>query len=280
MGRGRRPTGARDRPPDPGRCGGASSGWTVALHRPPPAPAPLPVPAVRLPAAASPPPAPPSPAGAAIVVTLAGGAVVSLLLHQPTFLVLSSIGAIGTLATALWPRLRRRAQRRADGSGRVPRRCAVAAEVASHQAAVAARLRAEALELPAAVACAMQAGPQLWARRTDDPDAFAAVVGRGDRWQPPALEASSDRVPEEWWAVVEAAGSAARRSGRRRSRSRRGRGRGRATRHRPTAGPQPGPAAGRRPRPGRPARGRRHRGGLAGAGLAALAAPRPRSGLG
>ena len=143
-----------DRPLDVGRDGRGAASWTVALHRPPRGPAPRPVPAVRLPSAVSPPPAPPSPAGAAIVVTLAGGAVVSLLLHQPTFLVLSSIGALGTLATALWPRLRRRARRRAEGERARAAIVTVTRELASHQAAVAARLRAEALELPVAVTCA------------------------------------------------------------------------------------------------------------------------------
>ncbi len=193
--------------PDPCRRHGLVAGWTVGLHRPPPAPAPPPIPAVRLPSSMPPPPAPPSPAGAAIVVTLTGGAVVSLLLHQPTLLILSSIGALGTLATALWPRLRRRARRRAEGDRASATRSAVAADVASHQSAVAARLRADALELPAAVACAVRGGPQLWARRTGDPSAFTAVVGRGDRWQPPALETGGGPVPDEWWAIVEAAGS-------------------------------------------------------------------------
>ena len=199
---------AGDRPPDAGRDGRGATGWTVALHRPPRGPAPQPVPTVRLPSAVSPPPAPPSPAGAAIVVTLAGGAVVSLLLHQPTFLVLSSIGALGTMATALWPWLRRRARRRAEGE-----RARAAMVTVSRGARVppsgcrGARLRAEALELPAAAACARRAGPELWARRSDDPGAFAAVVGRGDRWQPPALETGGDAVSDEWWALVEAAGA-------------------------------------------------------------------------
>jgi DNA segregation ATPase FtsK/SpoIIIE, S-DNA-T family len=196
------------RTPDPRRGhGGSAAGWTVALHRPPPAPAPLPVPPVRLPDPAPPPPAPPSPAGAAIVVTLTGGAVVSLLLHQPAFLILSSIGALGTLATALWPRLRRRVRRRSECDRTRAAAAAVAAAVETHQSAVAARLRTDALELPAAVACARLAGPALWARRADDPCAFAAAVGRGDRWQPPPVESGGDAVPDEWWAVVEAAGA-------------------------------------------------------------------------
>ena len=57
------------------------------------------------------------------------------------------------------------------------------------------------------MACAQRAGPELWARRADDPGAFAAVVGRGDRWQPPALETGGDAVPDEWWALVETAGA-------------------------------------------------------------------------
>ena len=31
-------------------------------------------------------------------------------------------------------------------------------------------------------------------------------MGRGDRWQPPALETGGDAVSDEWWALVEAAG--------------------------------------------------------------------------
>ncbi len=31
-------------------------------------------------------------------------------------------------------------------------------------------------------------------------------MGRGDRWQPPALETGGDAVADEWWALVEAAG--------------------------------------------------------------------------
>ncbi len=111
-----RPAGRRPRAGPCGRDGGRVGRLD---RRPPPAAARArlrcPSPRCGCPPPAAPPPAPPSPAGAAIVVTLTGGAVVSLLLHQPTFLILSSIGALGTLATALWPRLRRRARRRADG---------------------------------------------------------------------------------------------------------------------------------------------------------------------
>ena len=199
------------RGPDTRRDGGARRVRRRLDGRPPPAAARArPVARARrcgCPTPATPPPAPPSPAGAAIVVTLAGGAVVSLLLHRPTFLILSSIGALGTLATALWPRLRRRARGRSERDRARAAAAAVAAAVETYQAAVAARLRADALELPAAVACRRRAGPALWARRASDPGAFAAVVGRGDRWQPPALASGGDAVPEEWWAVVEAAGA-------------------------------------------------------------------------
>ena len=114
---------------------------------------------LSLPAAPARPPVPPSPAGAAIVVTLTGGAVVSLLLHQPTFLILSSIGAIGTLATASWPRLRRRAHRRVDRQRARAAAVAVATDIAVPPGRRRRAPAGRTLELPAAVACAMQAGP-------------------------------------------------------------------------------------------------------------------------
>ena len=123
----------------------------------------------------------------------------------------------------------------------------------------------------------------LWARRADEPGAFAAVVGRGDRWQPPALATGGDAVPDEWWALVEAAGAlhdvpvavdlgpgaVVGVVG--------------SPRGRPTAGAEPGPPAGRRPRPRRPPGGRRdgartRRSGAGCAGCPTPAIPTPVTG--
>ena len=141
-------------------------------------------------------------------MTLTGGAVVSLLLHQPTFLVLGSIGALGTLATALWPRLRRRVRRRADGerahappswpSPPISRPTRRPSRRACGPRRSSSRPPWPALTSP---------GRSYGRARADEPWAFAAVVGRGDRWQPPALATGSVAVPDEWWALVETAGA-------------------------------------------------------------------------
>ena len=138
-------------------------------------------------------------------MTLAGGAVVSLLLHQPTFLILSSIGALGTLATALWPRLRRRARRRADGER--ARAALVGRRRRSRVPSSGCRggLRADALELPAPGVCPARgrssghAGPTTRVR--------SPLSGPGDRWQPPGLTTGGDAVPDEWWALDDSAGA-------------------------------------------------------------------------
>ena len=192
-------------PPDRRAGRGRGESWTRSLHRPPPpAGRPLPAPvAVPSPRAR---PASATPLGIATLLgTLFAGAVVALVLHQPAFLLLGAVGAVGTLGTGLWQRARQRARRNADRGHDQQALARFAAELASHQAAMAERLRTETSELVDAVACGLGRGPALWARRLGDPAALTAVVGRGERWAPPSLLGERADLSLEAWALVEAA---------------------------------------------------------------------------
>jgi S-DNA-T family DNA segregation ATPase FtsK/SpoIIIE len=197
-----------------------SAGWTRRLHRPPPGLAAPAIPPVAIPAAIE------StfdavPIGvAAVVITLAAGGLVALVLHQPAFLLLGAVGAAGNLGAALWHAARRRARRRAAQGIHRDALTRFGAELKAHQAAVAGRLRTETLELADAAAILTASGDTgggLWARPVGDSATFMAVVGRGDRIQPPTLaEAGSGRATavarppiagadHGAWALVESA---------------------------------------------------------------------------
>ena len=183
----------------------AATAWTEPWRRPPRHVARPPVPAVTLPevgtvsyGAA--------PLGlAAVLATLAATSVVALIMHQPAFLLLGAVGAVGTSATALWQRARDHSTRRSAGRAERHALERFTAALTAHQAAAADRLRAEALELADAVACATGRATPLWERRATDPGAFTAVVGRGDRVVPPVLDGDAARVADDLWATVEAA---------------------------------------------------------------------------
>ena len=184
---------------------GGSTSWTEPLRRPPrttragPA-SPVPVPATNLAGPVS------GPFGLAAVVTgLVAGAAAALILHQPAFLLLSAVGAAGTLGVALWQRITH--GRRGRAARRQEREVVArfAEDLAQHQAAVARVLRSEAVELSDAVTCAHERGVGLWARRNGDPGAYTAVVGRGQVVRGPALAGDASRLPAGAWALVEAA---------------------------------------------------------------------------
>ena len=178
--------------------------WTVPLRRPPqgarpPLPAPVLVPA---PAAAG---TLPSPLGLATIVTsLLAATVVALVLHQPAFLLLGAVGALGTGAVAGWQRWRQHRRRRAAaGLDRVALE-QFGRDLRAHQHARADRLRADTVEVADAVDEVLTSGARRWTRRRSDADAFRAVVGRGDRLLPAALDGDTTALGPGGWAVVEA----------------------------------------------------------------------------
>ena len=181
--------------------------WTVPLHRPPPAPAPPSPAPVRVPAAASVADLPASAGLAAVAITLVAGAAVALVTRQPAFLLLSAVGAAGTLGAALWYRGKRHARRRAGRRQADAELERFARDLAAHQSERADRDRALAFELGDAIRAVSSRRHDLWARRRDDPAAYLAVVGRGEQLVPPVLAGATtpqDPVGEAW-ALVEAA---------------------------------------------------------------------------
>jgi S-DNA-T family DNA segregation ATPase FtsK/SpoIIIE len=195
--------------------------WTVPVHRPPHPPMPLPPSPVRVPAAGVAPDVAVVAGSAAVVVTLAAGAAIAFVLRQPAFLLLSAVGAAGTLGAGLWYRGRRHAHRRAGRRQAAAELERFARELTVHQADQVARHGALSFELVDAVRAAHGHGHELWARRRDDPGAYTAVVGRGEQIVPPLLtghlpaggpllagpDGTRDAQPlaGEAWALVEAA---------------------------------------------------------------------------
>jgi DNA segregation ATPase FtsK/SpoIIIE, S-DNA-T family len=179
--------------------------WTDPLHRPPrssalPAVAPVvpPAPAAAIPGA--------TPFGlAAVVATLVASTIVALVVRQTVFLLLGAVGAIGTIATALWQRARQRSTRRSAGRAARAELARFHADLVAHQAETALRLRAGITELADAVGQARRGSPSLWARRADEPGAFTAAVGRGDRMLPPALAGDVEAFAGEAWVLMEVA---------------------------------------------------------------------------
>ena len=125
--------------------------WTVPLHRPPPAPAPPSPAPVRVPAAASVADLPASAGLAAVAITLVAGAAVAVVTGQPAFLLLSAVGAAGTLGAALWYRGKRHARRRAGRRQADAELERFACDLAAHQSERADRDRALAFELGDAI---------------------------------------------------------------------------------------------------------------------------------
>jgi DNA segregation ATPase FtsK/SpoIIIE, S-DNA-T family len=182
-----------------------SADWTRPLHRPPRTAARPPVPPVTPPAATSALGAG-TPFGlAAVIATLVGSAVVALVVHQPAFLLLGAVGAVGTIAAALWQRGRQRSTRRSAGRAAQAELDRFHAALVAHRTEVAARLRLETTELADAVDWARRGSPAIWGRRADDPGAFQAVVGRGDRVLPPAIVGDVMALTQEAWVLWEAA---------------------------------------------------------------------------
>ncbi len=191
--------------------------WTCSVLRPPAALAPPPIAPVRLPPPVSL-PADGVPIGlAAVVITLIAGGLVAWILHQATFLLLGAVGGAGTIGAAVWHRGRRRWHRSSAVRSAHEALAGFGRDLAAHQAAVAERLRTSTLDLVEAVAAARHRGSLVWARPLNTDSTFAAVVGRGDRFQPPTLAPGAgaadgsvaglpaSNVDADTWALIEAA---------------------------------------------------------------------------
>ena len=130
----------------------------------------------------------PAPGGGAgllaAVCSIAGGAVVAVVMRNPMFLLFGAVGFATAIATRLAAALsRRRRERGRRGAASHDRERFVAA-LAAQRAARLAHHRLVAPLVGDAIA-AVSTGDRLWARRAAHGDAFTATIGWGEvRWEP------------------------------------------------------------------------------------------------
>lgn len=149
----------------------------------------------------------PTPAGLVPALAgVAGAGVLALLLHQPMFLVLGSIGALVAVAGWVAQWLAARRGRRTDQHAARNALAAFATALQEQRAARLAHHLASVPSLPAAVATLDRAPAGVWLRRAGHDDAFTVSVGVGDVvWEPVLSEADPTRVPPACWGLVEQA---------------------------------------------------------------------------
>ncbi len=155
--------------------------WRLSLHRPPRPPtgwAPTPV-------------APPSAELAqsrhtsgggllAALLSVAGGVTLAIVIGHPIYLILSCVGLITAIGSALSRRVRWRRLRRHSAADTRRDLERFAADLAAQRSACADHQRRSVPSLAAILQCAGSLTDELWARRADHPDAFAVALGWGE----------------------------------------------------------------------------------------------------